>query len=99
MSTVGKDPRDILIAPVVSEKSYGLLDEGKYTFLVDPRANKTEIKKAIESLFKVKVVKINTVTLPGKVRRFGASQSQQADRKKAVATLKEGDKINLFEGA
>ena len=55
MSTINKDPRDILIAPVVSEKSYGLMDEGKYTFIVDPRANKTEIKIAVENIFGVKV--------------------------------------------
>ena len=55
MTDIGKDPRDILLAPVVSEKSYGLLDEGKYTFLVDPRANKTEIKIAVEQVFGVKV--------------------------------------------
>ena len=56
------DPRDILIAPVVSEKSYGLLEEGKYTFLVDPRANKTQIKIAVEKVFGVKVVSVNTIT-------------------------------------
>ena len=59
-----KDPRDIIIAPVVSEKTYGLMDEGKYTFLVDPRSNKTEIKYAIESIFGVKVDKVKWVTMP-----------------------------------
>jgi large subunit ribosomal protein L23 len=64
-----KDPRDILLAPVVSEKSYGLLDEGKYTFLVDPRSNKTEIKIAIEQVFKVKVDSVHTLNRQGKTRR------------------------------
>ena len=66
MSIHAKDPRDILIAPVVSEKSYGLLDEGKYTFIVDPRANKTEIKIAIEQIFNVKVDKVHTLNRQGK---------------------------------
>ena len=71
-----KDPRDILIAPVVSEKSYGLLDEGKYTFLVDPRANKTEIKIAVEAIFDVKVTSVNTLNREGKRRRtrFGVGK-------------------------
>ncbi|MGH7441717.1 MAG: 50S ribosomal protein L23, partial [bacterium] len=64
-----------------------------------PSANKSEIKKAIERLFKVKVLKVNTVTLPGKTHRFGAKESQDSNRKKAIATLKAGDKIALFEGA
>ena len=62
------DPRDILIAPVVSEKSYGLLDENKYTFLVDPRANKTQIKIAVEQIFGVKVLSVNTINRQGKTR-------------------------------
>ena len=65
----GKNPRDILIAPVVSEKSYGLLDEGKYTFIVDPRSNKTEIKIAVEEIFNVKVDSVHTMNRPGKARR------------------------------
>ena len=77
-NTLGKDPRDILIAPVVSEKSYGLIDEGKYTFLVDPRANKTEIKIAVEKIFDVKVASVNTLNRQGKARRtrFGIGQAQ-----------------------
>jgi len=90
----------IIRKPVVTEKaSRAQMASNKVTFEVDSRANKSEIKKAIESLFKVKVVKINTITTAGKVRRFGASQTQQSDRKKAIATLKAGDKIQLFEGA
>ncbi|MGO1241283.1 MAG: 50S ribosomal protein L23, partial [Cellulosimicrobium funkei] len=69
MTTVTKDPRDVILAPVVSEKSYGLLDEGKYTFVVDPRANKTEIKIAVEQIFSVKVASVNTINRKGKTRR------------------------------
>ena len=65
MTAINKDPRDIIIAPVVSEKSYGLIDEGKYTFIVDPRSNKTEIKLAIEKIFKVEVASINTLNRHG----------------------------------
>lgn len=91
---------NIIRKPVVTEKaSRAQMASNKVTFEVDPRANKSEIKKAIEALFKVKVVKINTITTAGKTRRFGMSQSQQADIKKAIATLKAGDKIQLFEGA
>jgi large subunit ribosomal protein L23 len=64
-----RNPRDVLLAPVVSEKSYGLLDENKYTFLVSPDANKTEIKIAVESVFKVRVTDVNTLNRPGKKRR------------------------------
>ena len=69
MTTVNKDPRDIILKPVVSEKSYSLIDEGKYTFLVDPRASKTEIKLAIEKIFGVKVASVNTINRVGKARR------------------------------
>jgi large subunit ribosomal protein L23 len=90
----------IILRPVVTEKANkALMQSNKVTFEVASGANKSEIKKAIEAQFKVKVLKVNTVTLPGKVRRFGAKQTQQSDRKKAVATLKAGDKIELFEGA
>jgi large subunit ribosomal protein L23 len=92
--------QSIILRPMVTEKANkAQMQSNKVTFEVASGANKSEIKKAIEAMFKVKVVKLNTVTLPGKVRRFGASQTQQADRKKAVATLKAGDKIELFEGA
>ena len=91
---------NIIVRPVVTEKANkALMAHNKVTFEVAPGANKSEIKKAIETLFKVKVLKVNTVTLPGKVRRFGAKESQQSNWKKAIATLKAGDKIALFEGA
>jgi large subunit ribosomal protein L23 len=90
-----KDPRDILIAPVVSEKSYGLLDEGKYTFIVDPRANKTEIKIAIEQVFAVKVESVNTINRKGKTRRTKFGMGKRKDTKRAIVTLREGS-IDIF---
>ena len=97
MTTVAKDPRDILIAPVVSEKSYGLLDEGKYTFVVDPRANKTEIKIAIEQIFSVKVASVNTINRKGKTRRTKFGLGKRKDTKRAIVTLREGT-IDIFGG-
>jgi large subunit ribosomal protein L23 len=97
VTAVTKDPRDILIAPVVSEKSYGLLDEGKYTFIVDPRANKTEIKIAIEQVFAVKVESVNTVNRKGKSRRTKFGLGKRKDTKRAIVTLREGS-IDIFGG-
>jgi large subunit ribosomal protein L23 len=97
VTAVGKDPRDILIAPVVSEKSYGLLDEGKYTFLVDPRANKTEIKIAVEQVFGVKVDSVNTANRQGKARRTRFGVGRRKDTKRAIVTLREGT-IDIFGG-
>jgi large subunit ribosomal protein L23 len=92
-----KDPRDVLIAPVVSEKSYGLLDEGKYTFIVDPRSNKTEIKIAVEQVFDVKVASVNTVNRKGKARRTRFGMGRRKDTKRAIVTLREGT-IDIFGG-
>jgi len=97
VTTVAKDPRDILIAPVVSEKSYGLLDEGKYTFIVDPRANKTEIKIAVEQVFSVKVESVNTINRKGKSRRTKFGMGKRKDTKRAIVTLREGT-IDIFGG-
>ena len=97
MSIHEKNPRDILIAPVVSEKSYGLLDEGKYTFVVDPRANKTEIKIAVEAIFGVKVSSVNTLNRQGKARRTRLGIGRRKDTKRAIVTLKEGS-IDIFGG-
>ncbi len=97
MTTVTKDPRDILIAPVVSEKSYNLLDEGKYTFVVDPRANKTEIKIAVEQIFGVKVDSVNTINRKGKTRRTRFGLGKRKDTKRAIVTLREGT-IDIFGG-
>ena len=98
MITLNKDPRDILLAPVVSEKSYGLLDEGKYTFIVDPRANKTEIKIAVESVFGVKVDSVNTLNRKGKTRRTKFGLGKRKNTKRAIVTLKEGS-IDIFGGS
>ena len=90
-----KNPRDILIAPVVSEKSYGLLDQGKYTFVVDPRANKTEIKIAVEKIFGVKVASVHTLNRQGKVRRTKFGLGRRKDTKRAIVTVKSGS-IDIF---
>jgi len=97
VSALNKDPRDILLAPVVSEKSYGLLDEGKYTFVVDPRANKTEIKIAVERVFNVKVDSVNTLNRQGKTRRTRFGLGKRKDTKRAIVTLREGS-IDIFGG-
>lgn len=93
-----KDPRDILKKPVVTEKSTSLLQDNKYTFVVDPSANKTEIKQAVEKVFKVKVEKVNTMNVKGKIKRVRRIPGRTPDTKKAIVTLKKGDKIEIFEG-
>ena len=96
MSTLHKDHRDILIAPVVSEKSYGLLDANKYTFLVHPDANKTEIKIAVESVFDVKVTSVNTLNRQGKKRRTRSGTGKRADTKRAIVSVADGQRIDIF---
>ena len=98
MSTLHKDHRDILLAPVVSEKSYGLLDANKYTFLVHPDANKTEIKIAVEKVFGVKVTSVNTINRPGKTRRTRNGLGKRKDTKRAIVSLAEGHRIDIFGG-
>ncbi|HEY0905484.1 MAG TPA: 50S ribosomal protein L23 [Marmoricola sp.] len=98
MSTLHKDHRDVLIAPVVSEKSYGLLDNNKYTFIVHPDANKTEIKIAVEKVFNVKVTSVNTLNRPGKARRTARGIGRRKDTKRAVVSLAEGHRIDIFGG-
>jgi len=95
VSGYNKDPRDVIIAPVVSEKSYGLIDDGKYTFVVDPRSNKTEIKLAIEKIFNVKVASVNTLNRTGKVQRTRFGSGKRKDTKRAIVTLKSGS-IDIF---
>jgi len=97
MPTVA-DPRDILLAPVISEKSYGLIDENKYTFLVHPDANKTQIKIAVEQVFNVKVTSVNTVNRSGKKKRTRFGIGKRNDTKRAIVGLAEGDRIDLFGG-
>ncbi|MEA4926689.1 MAG: 50S ribosomal protein L23 [Syntrophomonadaceae bacterium] len=93
-----KDYRDIIIKPVVTEKSMNLLADNKYTFVVDKKSNKTEIKNAIEDIFKVKVEKVSTMLIKGKPKRMGRFEGRTSDRKKAIVSLKPGQKIKLFEG-
>ena len=95
MTQINKDPREVIIKPIVSEKSYNLIDQGKYTFEVDPRSNKTEIKQAIEVIFGVKVASINTLNRQGKTRRTKFGQGKRKDTKRAIVTLKSGT-IDIF---
>jgi large subunit ribosomal protein L23 len=90
------NPRDILLRPVVSEKSYGLLDENKYTFVVAPHANKTQIRQAVEEVFRVKVTGVNTLNRQGKRRRTRSGYGKRPDIKRAIVTLAEGDRIDIF---
>ena len=91
-----RDPRDIILAPVVSEKSYGALDRGVYTFVVHPEANKTEIKNAVQRIFEVKVLKVNVMWRQGKQKRTRYTLGTRAAQKRAVVTLAEGDTIEIF---
>src|SRR5512144_2167027 len=95
---MGKDPRDVLLAPVISEKSYGLLDENKYTFVVRPDSNKVEIKIAVEQVFGVKVRNVNTLNRRGKRKRTRHGWGKRPDTKRAVVTLAQGDRIDIFGG-
>ena len=92
------DPRDVLISPVVSEKSYGLLDENKYTFIVAPDANKTQIKLAVEQVFGVKVTGVNTNNREGKRVRTRYGWGRRAATKRAIVTVAVGDRIDIFGG-
>jgi large subunit ribosomal protein L23 len=94
-----RDPRDVLLAPVISEKSYGLLDEGKYTFEVRPDANKTQIRQAVESVFGVKVTGVNTLNRSGKRKRTRFGYGKRKDTKRAIVSLAEGERIEIFGGA
>ena len=93
-----KNPRDVIIEPVVSEKAYDGIDLlNAYTFLVDKRANKTEIRLAVEEIFDVKVRKVNTINRKGKKRRYGYKVGKRPDSKRAIVTLAVGDSIDIFE--
>jgi large subunit ribosomal protein L23 len=92
-----KTAHDIILAPVVSEKSYDLIEHNNsYTFEVDPRANKEEIRDAVETVFDVKVLRVNTMNRKGKTKRYGYKLGKRKDIKRAVVTLLEGDSIDLF---
>ena len=92
------NPRDVLLRPVVSEKSYGLLDEGKYTFVVAPEANKTQIRLAVEAVFGVKVTGVNTINRAGKRRRTRQGWGTRVATKRAIVSLAEGERIDVFGG-
>ena len=93
-----KNPRDIIFEPIVSEKSYDLIDAtNTYTFVVDRRANKTEIKQAVASIFDVTVVSVYTMNRKGKLKRTGYVLGKRRDNKRALVKLADGDKIDIFE--
>jgi len=93
------DPRDVLLAPVISEKSYGLLESRMYTFLVQPGSNKTQIKSAVEKVFGVRVTDVNTVNRPGKRKRTKFGYGKRKDTKRAIVTLSADSKpIEIFGG-
>ena len=92
-----KSPRDVIIRPVVSEKSYAGLETNVYTFLVDPRANKTEIKEAVQSIWNVRVTSVNTINRKGKLKRRRYTFGKRPDQKRAIVTLADGDAIEIFE--
>ncbi|WP_418791420.1 50S ribosomal protein L23 [Phosphitispora sp. TUW77] len=93
-----RNPRDVLKKPIVSERSMGLMEQNKYSFYVEPKANKIEIKHAVEELFKVTVMNVNTMNVKGKAKRVGKHTGRTSNRKKAIVTLKQGDKIEILEG-
>ena len=95
-----EDPRDVIIEPVVSEKSYALMETGVYTFVVNPEANRIEIRNAVEDIFGVRVLKVNTLNRRGKRKRNRRSFSfgTRSNTKRAIVTLAAGDRIDLFEG-
>lgn len=89
--------RDVILAPVVSEKSYSLLDDNAYTFVVHRRANKVEIRQAVEKIWGVRVVAVNTLNRKGKTKRFRFTRGSRPDTKRAVVKLAQGDRIDIFE--
>jgi large subunit ribosomal protein L23 len=94
-----KDPRDVIVAPIVSEKSYALMEDGVYTFKVHPDASKPEIRDAVQNIFGVRVAKVNTLNRPGKRKRNRRTftYGKRPDTKRAIVTLAEGDTIDLFQ--
>ncbi|CUU54306.1 50S ribosomal protein L23 [Frankia sp. CcI49] len=92
------DPRDIILRPVVSEKSYGLLDENVYTFIVRPDANKTQIKLAVQKIFNVRVTSVNTINRQGKRKRTKSGWGHRPATKRALVSLAPGDTIEIFGG-
>ena len=97
MSSTKHDARDVILAPVVSEKSYSLLDENSYTFVVHPDANKIEIRKAVEQIWGVRVLSVKTMNRKGKNKRFRFQTGKRPDTKRAIVKLADGDSIEIFE--
>lgn len=92
------DARDIIIRPFVTERSTRLMENNTYTFEVALSATKSQIKRAVEQIFGVKVVRVNTSRLPGKLKRMGRTEGRRPERKKAMVQLAEGDQIEIFAG-
>ncbi|MPM56484.1 50S ribosomal protein L23 [bioreactor metagenome] len=93
-----ENPRDVLIRPLITEKTTSLMQDNKYTFEVPLKANKVEIRQAVEQVFKVKVLDVNTVRVMGKTKRMGRTQGKRPDYKKAIVKLAPGERIEFFEG-
>jgi large subunit ribosomal protein L23 len=92
-----KDPRDIILSPIVSEKSYAAVQNKQYSFYIDTRVDKSEVKKAREKVFNVKVLKVNTINVKPKPKKLGKSSGYSAKMKKAIVTVGKKDKIDFFE--
>jgi len=92
-------PNEVLLAPVVSEKSYSLITDRKYTFKVHKNAHKTQVRQAVEELFGVKVENVNIISVQAKPKRRGMTKGTRPGWKKAIVQLREGQKIEIFEGA
>lgn len=92
------EARELIKRPLITEKTTQLMEANKYCFLVDPKANKTEIKRAVEEIFKVKVKAVNTFNLLGKIKRMGRYSGRRPSWKRAIVTLEEGSRIEFFEG-
>jgi large subunit ribosomal protein L23 len=92
-----KSPRDVIIRPMVSEKSYAGLEQNRYTFLVASDSNKTEIKEAVQKIWNVRVLRVNTMNRKGKAKRFRYTRGKRPDQKMALVTLAEGESIEIFE--
>ena len=93
------EPTQILIAPVVSEKSYHMINERKYCFRIHPDAHKTQVRQAVEAQFEVEVESVNIIAMPSKPKRRGASRGRRPGWKKAIVKLREGHSIEIFQGA
>ena len=93
------EARQVVLAPVVSEKSYGLIDQNKYSFRIHPKAHKTQVRQAVEELFDVKVEGVNILKVQSKPKRRGLSRGRRPGWKKAIVQLRPGDRIEIFEGA